>query len=75
MLLSHSARYSVFIQGQHLALCLFPPTRFNPPRAPWLSFLMQMLLVLCPSLPSKGVLFVKEYVNSSEFSASPHYGR
>ncbi|NWH47281.1 ZN185 protein, partial [Fregata magnificens] len=23
----------------------------------------------------KGVLFVKEYVNSSELSASPHYGR
>lgn len=36
---------------------------------------MQMLLVLFPSVPRKGVLFVKEYVNSSELSASPRYGR
>lgn len=36
---------------------------------------MQMHLILLPSIPRKGVLFVKEYVNSSELSASPRYGR
>lgn len=35
---------------------------------------MQMHLILLPSIPRKGVLFVKEYVNSSELSASPRYG-
>lgn len=34
-----------------------------------------MHLILLPSIPRKGVLFVKEYVNSSELSASPRYGR
>jgi len=36
---------------------------------------MQIRLVLFPSAPRKGVLFVKEYVNSSELSTSPRYGR
>lgn len=36
---------------------------------------MQMFLLVFPPLPRKGVLFVKEYMNSSELSASPRYGR